>query len=115
LQQGVALEQGSNGFGAQASPQVPLVAPSVMLQVIPGQQSDALVHVPPAGTQAFTHVPVVTVSQVAEQHWAFDVQAVPFGTHEAHWLPTQILLQQVAPLAQVAPSGSHCVVSTEQW
>ena len=115
LQHGVALEHGSYAFGAQVRPQVPLVAPYGMLQVIPAQQSDALVQVPPAGTQAFTQVCVPVVSQVAEQHWAFAVHAVPVGMHAAHWLPTQIFEQQVEPSLQDVPIPVQEVVSTPHW
>jgi hypothetical protein len=59
-------------------PQVPLVAPSGMLQTDPVQQSPSAVHVPPAPTQEVTQVPV-PVSQVPEQHWPFWAQLPPVG------------------------------------
>jgi hypothetical protein len=93
------------------APQVPLVAPSGMLQTDPPQQSPSAVQLPLGGTHAATHVWLST-SHVPEQHCPFPAHVSPFGTQATHCAPTQSVLQQSAPPLHGAPMSPQPVVGT---
>jgi hypothetical protein len=117
LQQGIASLQAvpvPTPAQVWTLPQVPLVAPSGTLQTAPEQQSGSAVHVPPAMTQAETHVSA-SPSQAPEQHWPFEAQVPPFGMQLTHLFWKHSRVQQSVLVVHAAPVAAHAVVSTAQW
>ena len=63
-------------------PQMPLLAPGGIVQGVPGQQSEVLVHEPPVDTQVVPHtkpVPAGLGTQGLPQQSALEAHAVPAG------------------------------------
>jgi hypothetical protein len=118
LQHGIAsLHASLSSAHELCVPQVPLVAPSGMLQTAPAQQSLSTVHVSPPAAHCATQVPLAT-SQLPEQHCPSAAQVEPFGTQSTHrWLgavPRQSLLQQSESPEQASPVSVQAVVSRPQ-